>query len=129
MNTISELCGGCDEPVLCCCARIDLGFFSLFHCVIRWPALCHYRAQAWVEAAGEQGSALSLKDPPPHVPLCLFVSPSVCVYLSFCTFICSVSLSLSLSFNANAQMQILSQASGLKFYAMPLPLCFLVASC
>lgn len=37
-------CEGCDEPILCCCTRIYLGFFSLFDCVIRWPVLCHYGA-------------------------------------------------------------------------------------
>lgn len=89
MNTISEfLCGGCDEPVLRCCARIDLGFFSLFHCVIRWPALCHYRAQAWVEAAGEQGSALSLSK------ILLRMCPSVCLSLHLST---SIYLSVLLS--------------------------------
>lgn len=71
--------------MLCCFVRIDLGFFSLFHCVIRRPMLCHYGAQAWVEAAGERGSALSLslsvflRDPPPHVPFCLSVHLSASV--------------------------------------------------
>lgn len=78
--------------MLCCFVRIDLGFFSLFHCVIRRPMLCHYGAQAWVEAAGERGSALFLS-----LSLCvsqrsssacplLSVCPSVCVCLT--TFIC-----------------------------------------
>lgn len=37
-------------------------FSILFNCVIRWPVLCHYGAQAWVEAAGEQGLALQVSN-------------------------------------------------------------------
>lgn len=115
--------GGCDEPVLCYCARIDLGFFSLFHYVIRWPALCHYREQAWVEAAGEQGSALSLSKILLRMcpSVCLSLHLSVSIYLSVFLSALSHFSSHSLS-NANAQMQILSSgfsASGLKFYAPP----------
>ena len=79
----------------CCCARIDLGFFRLFNCVIRWPVLCHYGAQAWVEAAGEQGSELSLSQRSSSACPPLSFRPSVCVYLSVCIFVCSLSLSLS----------------------------------
>lgn len=76
---------GCDEQTLCCCACIYFSFFILLNCVIRWPLLCHYGAQAWVEAAGEQGLALSLSliDPPPHVPPLSFC-PSVFLCLYFC---------------------------------------------
>ena len=110
----------------CCCARIDLGFFRLFNCVIRWPVLCHYGAQAWVEAAGEQGSELSLSQRSSSACPPLSFRPSVCVYLSVCIFVCSLSLSLSLSLclshfsyqsvHAKAQMQIFSPGSpGFKF--------------
>lgn len=83
MTIISEFqCGGRNEPMLCCFVRIDLGFFSLFHCVIRRPMLCHYGAQAWVEAAGERGSALFLSLSLCFSEILLRMSPSVC--LSIC---------------------------------------------
>ena len=109
--------------MLCCCARIDLGFFSLFHCVIRWPVLCHYGAQAWVEAAGEQGSALSLS----LSKILLRMSPSVFLSICLCLFIrlyfCLLFLFFPSHFNsrsahANAEMQILSPGSGLKCSAV-----------
>ena len=81
--------------VVYCCARIDLDFFSLFHYVIRWPVLCHYGAQAWVEAAGEQGSALS-KIHLRMSPLCLSVHLSVSIYPSIFWSARSLSASLSL---------------------------------
>lgn len=107
MNSISEVvCGGCDEPMLCCCARIDLGFFRLFNCVIRWPVLCHYGAQAWVEAAGGQGSALSLSQRSSSACPPLSFCPSVCVYLSVCIFVCSLSLSVFHTSTIRVYMQM-----------------------
>lgn len=133
MNTIFELCGEAVMRQCCAVVHAQIWVSFLFHCVIRWPVLCHYGAQAWVEAVGEQGSALSLtlKDPPPHFLFCLSVHLSVSVYLS--VFLSVLSLSHSLfhtsTFRANAEMQILSPGSGLKCYAMPLSSCSLVSSC
>lgn len=93
---------GFDEQLLYCCACIYLDFSILFNCVIRWPVLCHYGVQAWVEA-GEQGLALLLshRSSPTHPPLpfCLSLFHFVCLY--FCCFTLSASNMHTVHTNAN----------------------------
>lgn len=100
----ARVCVGFDKQLLYCRAciyldRIYLDFSILFNCVIRWPVLCHYGVQAWVEAAGEQGLALLLShgSSPTHPPLpfCL----SICLY--FCHFNLSSSNLRAVHTNAN----------------------------
>lgn len=64
---------GASTVLLCSCTH--LGFVVSFTVSLVGPLLCHYRVKAWVEKAGEQGSAIFLSLS--KIRLCM--SPSVCL--------------------------------------------------
>ncbi len=113
------VCGGCDEPTLCCCACI---WVSLVSSTVSLDGQCCVIMECrhgWKQQENkvQHSLSLSLKDPPPHVPLCLSVHLSASIYLS--VLLSALSFPLPLphfsSQSVHANVQNANSAPGLSF--------------